>query len=50
MSELSNFNTISAMKVFAELSAAQLGMGYVATNFANQVPADYKAKMMEFMK
>ncbi len=50
MSELSNFNTISAMKVFAGLSAAQLGMGCVATNFANQVPADYKVKMLEFMK
>ena len=43
-------NVTSAMKVFAGLSAAQLGMGCVATNFANQVPADYKVKMLEFMK
>ena len=48
--ELTNLNVTSAMKVFAGLSAAQLGMGCVATNFANQVPADYKVKMLEFMK
>ena len=48
--ELTNMNVTSAMKVFAGLSAAQLGMGCVATNFANQVPADYKVKMLEFMK
>ena len=39
-----------ALKVFAGMSAAGMGSGTVATNFANQVPAPYRNMILEFVK
>ena len=39
-----------AFKVFAGMSAAGYGIGNVATNYANQVPAPYRNIILEFVK
>ena len=49
-SELLNVGITDAMRIFAGMSAAELGMGGVATNYANQVPAPYRNVMLQFVK
>lgn len=48
--EMPDLKIKDAMKVFAGLAAAKLGMGHVTTNYANQVPISYRSKMMEFIR
>ena len=48
--EMPDLNITDAMKVFAGMTAAELGMGNVATNYANQVAAPYHNMILEFIR
>jgi len=48
--EMSDLNITDAMKVFAGMTAAELGMGNVATNYANQVATPYHNMILEFIR
>ena len=48
--EMPGANMSMAFKVFAGMSAAELGMGGVATNYANQVPLPYRNTILEFVR
>ncbi len=48
--EMPNLQIVDALKVFAGMTAAELGMGNVATNYANQVPMPYRNKIMNFVR
>ena len=48
--EMPGLEVESALKVFAGMSAACLGMGNVATNYANQVPLTYRNMIFEFLR
>ena len=48
--EMPNLQIVDAMKVFAGMTAAELGMGNVATNYANQVPMPYRGTIMGFIR
>lgn len=48
--EMPDLNIVDAMKVFAGMAAAELGMGNVATNYANQVPMPYRNKIHDFVR
>ena len=48
--EMPDLRIVDAMKVFAAMTAVQLKMGSVATNYANQVPVKYKEQIIEFMR
>ncbi len=47
--EMPDLDIEGAMKVFAGMTAAQLGMGNAATNHANQVPSIYRNTIMDFL-
>lgn len=47
--EMPDLGIEGAMKVFAGMTAAQLGIGNVATNYANQVPSLYRNKIIDFL-
>ena len=49
-SEMLNVGITDAMRIFAGMSAAELGMGGVATNYANQVPVPYRNVILQFVK
>lgn len=48
--EMPDLNIADAMKVFAGMTASELGMGNVATNYANQLPVLYRNKILEFIR
>ena len=48
--EMPNLQIVDAMKVFAGMAAAELGMGNVATNYANQVPMPYRSMITGFVR
>ena len=49
-SEMMNVGVTDALRIFAGMSAAELGMGGVATNYANQVPMPYRKVILQFVK
>ena len=48
--EMTGIDISAAFKVFAGMSAAELGLGESATNYANQVPVPYRNTILEFIK
>ena len=48
--EMPNVGVIDAMRIMAGMSAAELGNGSVATNYANQVPVPFRNVILEFVK
>ena len=48
--ELSDLSTTNAVKVMAAMSAGELGLGNVVTNFANQVPLNYRNIIFDHFK
>ena len=48
--EMPDLEIVDAMKVFAGMTAAELGMGDVATNYANQVSEPYRNKVIRFIR
>ena len=48
--ELRNISIKEAFKVMAGMSAAELGMGSAATNYANQISPPYRDLVLEFVR
>lgn len=48
--EMPDLDIGGAMKVFAGMTAAQLGIGNVATNYADQVPSLYRNMIIDFLR
>ena len=48
--EMHGLDVEDALKVMSAMSAAELGMGNVATNYANQLPATYRNMIFDFMR
>ena len=48
--EMDGLDVADAMRVMAGMSAAELGMGDVATNFANQVSTPYRNIIFDFVR
>ena len=48
--QMTGLSVNSALNLMAGMSAAELGMGNVATNYANQLPATYRNMIFDFMR
>lgn len=48
--EMPNLQIADALKVFDGMTAAELGMSNVATNYANQVPMPYRSMITDFAR